>query len=294
MSWAIVGSAAVGTASTLFSGSKKKKLELPPEFHQAMSQLSSLSKTGVDQPTRQVAGLTEAEKYIQNLGMNFAGSGTSPALTTAIGQAGDIAKGTDVTQLPEFKGTMDKILEQGRLDAQGIARGLQLRGAATGTPGRDILGRSVTGTGERLMAAATPFLESERNRRLSATGLLGSLAGQEEAGKVSRISTGAGVASMQRTIQQMINDSQFQKELAEIQFKFQTQPDILSRILGNTTGIITGGGPNDFSKFIQGFGAAGSVFGGLGGGNTQLGGQGSTVGISGSSFNNPQAVFGSP
>lgn len=245
-----------------FFKSPELKLELPPEFHEAMAQLSSLGKTGVDQPTRQVAGLSDAEKFIQNLALNFAGSGTSPPLSTAIGQAGDIAKGTDVTQLPEFKGTMDKILEQGRLDAQSLARGLQIRGAATGTPGRDILGRSVTGTGERLMAAATPFLESERNRRLSATGLLGSLAGQEEAGKVSRISTGAGVASMQRTIQQLINDAQFQKELAEIQFKFQTQPDILSRILSNTTGLVTGGGPSEYRQYTEAVGAGfGAAFG---------------------------------
>ena len=245
-----------------FFESPEPKLKLPPEFHKAMQQLSSLGTTGVDQPTRQVAGLSDAEQFIQKLALNFAGSGTSPALTTAIGQAGDIAKGTDVTQLPEFKGTMDKILEQGRLDAQSLARGLQIRGAATGTPGRDILGRSVTGTGERLMAAATPFLESERNRRLSATGLLGSLAGQEEAGQVSRISTGAGVASMQRTIQQMINDAQFQKQLAEIQFKFQTQPDILSRILSNTTGVITGGGPSGFSQALAGIEAIGPLLAG--------------------------------
>ncbi len=280
-----------------FFKSPEPKLKMPPEFNAAMEQLLTLGGTEVDQPTRQVAGLSDAEKFIQNLALNFAGSGTSPTLTTAIGQAGDIAKGTDVTQLPEFKGTMDKILEQGRLDAQGIARGLQIRGAATGTPGRDILGRSVTGTQERLFAAATPFLESERNRRLSGTGLLGSLAGQEEAGQVSRISTGAGVASMQRVIQQMIQDAQFQKELADIQFKFQTQPDILGRILSNSTGVITGGGPSDFSTYGP---IIASAIGGLAGGPAgaaaggAIGGQGSSVNISGSSFSNPQAVFGAP
>ena len=230
---------------------KEQKLNIPPQYNKAMDQLLNLSRTGVDQPTRQVAGLTDAEKFIQTLGLNFAGSPTSPALQTAIGQAGDIAKGTDVTQLPEFRGTMDKILEQGRLDAQGIARGLQIRGSATGTPGRDILGRSVTGTQERLMAAANPFLNAERNRQLSATGLLGGLAGQEEAGMVSRINTGAGVASMQRTIQQMINDAQFQKQLAEIQHKFQTQPSILDSILRNSYATVTGGGLTDLGFGLQ-------------------------------------------
>lgn len=242
-----------------FFDTPEPKLKLPPEFQEAMQRLLKLGTTGVDQPTQQIAGFTPDQLRAQQDALKLAGSGTSPTLTTAIGQAGDIAKGTDVTQLPEFKGTMDKILEQGRLDAQGIARGLQLRGAATGTPGRDILGRSVTGTQERLMAAANPFLNAERNRQLQATGLLGQLGGQEESSQFAKSKFGLQVTQMQQDLQNMINEARWKKELADIQFKYGTQAENLSRVIAGTTGVITGGGPSGFSKVLAGVEAFGSL-----------------------------------
>ena len=270
MSWALVVMGGIGAASVAWGGNKESKVEISPDAQSAINRLMKLSKADVSFPTRQVQGETSLERFMRSMSIDFARSGTDPALQTAIDEATKTATGPiDITKMPEFKGIFDKILEGGRLDAQSIARSLQLSGGGSfGSPDRDILGRSVTGTQERLTAAMAGLFSQLRGLKVGAVGQLGSFGAQREASQISKIGVGSQAAFMERQIQQMINDAQFQKEINEIQMKYVTQPSYLSTVISGSPINITGGGPTDFSKFLSGFSAASSAFGAFGGGGT--------------------------
>lgn len=275
MSWVYVAVAA-GSAAGSFFGSKDSKLKIPRAQKSAMANLLQLAGQEEDIALRQTAGLSDEELAAQKRALDFSKSGADPALLQAIESAGKTAEGTDIYSMPEFRGMMDKILAEGQLATQSTARSLQLGSSgAVGSPDRDVLGRSITGMQERLMAAGSSFLSAERSRRLQATGLLGQLAGQREGSQLTKLNVGTGASALQRQIQQMVFNARIEQEQRDLDFRYGTKGDLYSRILGGGVATVEGGGNNLMATLGPligqlGAGAIGSGGGGGGGGTPQI------------------------
>jgi hypothetical protein len=130
----------------------------------------------------------------------------------------------DFFQLPEVQGIIQEARTTGDLLANRIGRGLQLAGAFATTPGRDILGRTVTNVQKSLAASLAPFAAEERGRR---RGLIPTLEG-----------LGLTEEERARGVTQAEKDALFQQQLTESQQLQTFTIPLLQSIIGLQPGVI--------------------------------------------------------
>ncbi len=137
--------------------------------------------------------------------------------------AKEFAQPTDFLSLPEVQAIIAEARITGDLLTNRLGRGLQKVGAASGTPGRDVLGRAVTDIEQSLTATLAPFAQEERSRRERQIGTLETLGLTEE--------------ERQRIFEQAGLSAEFAKEFAESeQLQTFTIP-LLQSIIGLQPGI---------------------------------------------------------
>jgi hypothetical protein len=248
----------MGALSSLLGGDEDTELKLPDQYHKSMNELLKLAGQAGYQttPVRGIAPLDTLQRFAQSLATKYASSGTSPALSTAISEATKTATAPiDITKMPEFSGIMSKILSEGQDEGNRLLRSLNIQSpGAAGSPERDILGRNVTETQERLTSALSNLFAQLRGLKSTAVSQLGSFAGQEEASAISKIDVASRAGALSQQLEQLIADAMYEKQMNDINMKYSVTPDIYKGILGNTQGTITGGGPNAVSRFLQTFG----------------------------------------
>lgn len=238
------------TIGSIFGGSKSKKVKLPPQFHEAMNELLARGKADVKFPTAGVAPLSPEQKQAIARGTAFAGSPVPSELGLASETFAGLTAPGDILDRPEVRGVIGKATEEGNLLLNRAARSIGLRqpGTTAGTPGRDILGRGVTAVQERIAAALSEFLNAAENRKLAAAQGLQGVGAAKDTAELRRVGTGIDLGALTRSIEQQIEDARFQKMINDINFRFQTQPQILSSVLGNVQGTVTGGQPSTFAQ----------------------------------------------
>lgn len=234
----------------LFSSPKKKvKFVEPAASAEARRELVARGKESVAFPARQIADLTEAELEVERQAQVRLTAGPSPEREAIIQEFLRTATTpADVANLPELQAIFKQITELGEIEAGRLGRGLQIRGSIGTTGGRDILGRRVTETQERLVGAAAPFLAEARGLKAQAGRDVGTLVGQREAETTGRLGLSAAVGELRRGITQAKLDVPFEKALRDLEFRFQIQPGLLQSALVSPQPVITGGGPSELQK----------------------------------------------
>lgn len=261
-------------------GSSKSKLYIPPQVTASLEDLYNLTKQSYTAPIRDIAGFSDLEQQGLDIIQKFINAPESEQRKFVESQVRDFATEKDITKMPEYESVINRIVDEGNLIANRLSRGLRMTGNAPtqAGAGRDMLGRSVGETQERLMAVLAPYASQERGRRFGALETLEGL----ETGKEQRMLQKAGVASEAgqavRSLDQAVMDALYTAQQQELTHQWQTVPNILQSIIqgGGQLATVTGGEPSTFSQLLP---LAGPILtsilqGGGQDGQTESGGQG--------------------
>ncbi len=243
-----------------FSGTKTK-VKIDPITQAARTELLARGKESVDIPAREIAGLTETELAAIRRGEEFAAGGITPELLQAIELTRGIA--TDTSSVVDDLGLQAifrEITKQGQTESGRLGRKLQQQGTLSSTRGgRDQFGRLLSDVEGRKVASAVPFLESEKNRRFNAILNLAGLGERKTGEEQERIKTGLQIGSIPRMIEQAVNDEKLNAILANLQFRFGTQANILQGVSTTGTNIVSPGGPSGLEKLATQVAAGGQI-----------------------------------
>jgi hypothetical protein len=213
-----------GLFSSTAEGGGYSKIPLSSDQQYAANYLESLLKNK-KLPLQKTAGLTAQGQSAIDQISDIQANGIS-GLDDATKLASDYANNTtDIMSLPEVQGLFKQINEAGSLESNRLGRTLQLSGSASSSKGRDVLGRNVTDTQQKLAASISPFIESERDRRYNAISLLAGLSEQQS---TLPINLGLTADSTLRDIQNQKYAADYNQQL----FPYNTQAGIASNILG--------------------------------------------------------------
>jgi hypothetical protein len=133
--------------------------------------------------------------------------------------------------LPEVQGLMSQIQQAGSKESNRLGRTLQLSGGAGTSKGRNILGQNVTDMQNQMASSMSSFLNAERDRKLTATGMMADLESSKTSDLLSKISTGSSISSLARQIEQQGLNAQYNQQM----MPYTTLADILQSTLTNTT-----------------------------------------------------------
>ncbi|MCJ7483865.1 MAG: hypothetical protein MUO31_12980 [Thermodesulfovibrionales bacterium] len=199
-------------------------------------------------PTQGVAPLSGMQNQAISMGQQFIDSPESADINYASQTYRDIAAPGDILDRPEVRGITAKATEEGNLMLNRLGRGMVTQGNFGSNTGRDVLGRGVTAIQERIAGALSEYLNAAENRRMGAAGGLERTGAAKETSKLKKIGTAVDLGSLTRSISQQIEDAQYGKAMNDINFRFNTQPQILSSIMGNSVGSVEGGEPSMFAQ----------------------------------------------
>ncbi|MCE5324953.1 MAG: hypothetical protein LLG01_00915 [Planctomycetaceae bacterium] len=207
----------------LFNSSIKLKDTRTPNAKWADKYLTDLLGAPTPKiPEEQIAEMSDAEKLAQELVGEY-GTSTAEGLDTLRGMAG---APDDITQDPTISALLDVIGKKGDMAANRLSRSLMLRGGRGGA-GADMLGRQVTDTQKEMLAAAAPYAESAKQRKMSAAQLLNTLGESSALNRLNALST---TGSLPRTLQQMRNSAAYQRLMTEIMFPYQQKANLAGQI----------------------------------------------------------------
>lgn len=246
-----------------FTGKSKTKWEEPGYSTKARGYIEGLYKGGTPNiPLQRIAEMSPQEQAAMGILSKYLGSesqarklATELATTTA-------TTPVDITEIPEYKGVLNKVLEEGRLEANRLGRTLQQTGGAESTPGRDILGRSVDATTEKALAALAPYALAERNKRYNAISLLNTLAGDTEASEINKINVGVGPGALPRNIKQAAGDTAYQQQYETTMFPYSVLAEIAKANIVKPISVTTES-PSTLSKISSIMSVGSQVAGGL-------------------------------
>lgn len=231
---------------------------LPDELRPLLKSLTAKATGDAPSfPERQVAEVDPLTQTAYGLAEKYVSGGPSDAYNTALSEATKTATAPiDVANMPEYQALVQRISDYGQTEANRLTRGATLTGnsALSSSAGRDVLGRSVIETQERMMAAAVPFLQQARTEKQQAVKQLQSLDSQGQATQLSKIETGSRVGEILRGIQAAKLEAEYQNAMDPIRFEYETQPAIASTAFGAP--FTATSQPSEYEKLMTGVGTA--------------------------------------
>lgn len=225
-------------------------------------------------PKQPVVGLTDWEKYAQDLLGKYAGRQEPESSRLARETATNVLKEpTDITQLPEYQAVLADTYAKGNQLINRLGRSLQLSGNMSTTSGRDVLGRAATDVQQSLVSSLAPYAAQERANRLNMISLANQLGQQYENMPLETISALRNF-DLTRTLAEQEAMSGYNQQLAQLNYPYQTSVPLLTSVLaGQQPGVMIGGqgaqGPSMFSQLLPLLGPLlGGLMGGMGGGSS--------------------------
>ena len=244
------------------SGKSKVEFKESAQSAAANKRLKALGEESVAFPTRQIADLTDTELEVERQAIERLETGPSELTQRGLDLTAAAAEQTDPLQDPTIKSLIAEATRIGQEETGRVGRSVQIRGGLGSTTGRDVLGRSVGQTQERIIAAASPLISqklgiTERART--------NLIGAEEGLETNRLSLGSAVGGLRRRIKQAKFDADIEKFITDINFRFGAQANVLKGQIDKTP-VVSGGDPSLFSQAapILGAAALGLATGGFG------------------------------
>ncbi len=250
---ALIGGAGGGLLGG-FGGSSKKKVKIPWQVLQSMTELLNLGKEAkvAQAPLRGIESLSDLEKFSIELSKRFAESNIPESLSTSISETLRTATTpVDVTQVPELKALIEQTSRQGGLETNRALRRLNIQGATGSTGGRKVIEERGRLNMQNILATLAPFGSQLRGIRQNAVRFLSDLASQTDNRKLTQIGTASAAGGLVRSIGQSIRDALFQQQIGTQNLRFGVAPSIFGQVLGGGGQFtqITGGEPSMFSQF---------------------------------------------
>ncbi len=239
---------------SFFSGSKSKvkfrEAQTSLDARERIEAISQISPEGI--PLRGTAPLSELEQQAIDLAEEFLRDDTGEiTIDRAIDVAIQLAEQQIDLNTPEIQGIIQEVRKTGDLALNRIGRQLQATGTLSTTAGRDIIGRSISGTERATAAAVSPLLANFRAQRLQATSLVPNLVGARAGITAGRVGVGAAAGQLQRDLAQRVEDAIFTREQSMFDFSTTGRASIASLLLQSPTAVVTGGGPSELGKIAN-------------------------------------------
>ena len=236
----------------LFSGTKDKVKFVEPAFSaESRGEVFKIAKETdtADIPLQGVSELTDLEQQAVDLAGEFMrDSSGEVTIDKAIAVATEIAERQIDLNSPEIQGIIQEVRKTGDLALNRIGRQLQKQGSLSTTAGRDIAGRSISETENRIAGVLQPILSNFRAQRLNATSLLPGLVGSKSGTTQNRIATGANAGGLIRSIQDRIKEALFNRESSVFDFNTVGRANLFSSLIKTPQAVVTAGGPSELSK----------------------------------------------
>lgn len=191
-------------------------------------------------PGRMIEDLTDIELAIEEQARQQVIGGPSELTQRGIDLTAAAAEQTDPLQDPTIKALIAEATRIGQEETGRVGRAVQIRGGLGSTTGRDVLGRSVGETQERIITAATPLISqklgiTERARK--------DITGLTERLETERAGFGSAVSNLRRSIKESKSAATIEKFINDINTRFGLQADLLKGQINRET-LITGGDPS--------------------------------------------------
>ena len=225
-----------------------------PEQDEARDYYLDMMRGGVQSPTREIAGMSDAEKKGMELLNLFLGQPASGERESALGfLTGLMDQPVDVTQLPEIKALMSSIENETGNLVNSAMRRTQLSGMGTSGPQGSAVGRELAKGQTSMVAALAPYMSQVRGNQLTAANLINSLVSGQETSELNKVGAATSYGSLPRTIEQAGSDAEYEKMMNDLQRKYGAA----SNLLGETRsmydpGVIT---PSLFEQAAPALGA---------------------------------------
>lgn len=210
----------MGLGDFFKSKTKVKTLQTPQEA-KARGFLASLMDTPQDIPTEQIAGLSAAEQQAAGLAQQF--GATTPE---GLGALRDIAGDTSsFAQSPSGRALLEEVTRIGQEETGRVGRSMQLRGGASSTTGRDVLGQSVADTQRNLLATLAPYeLQQQQNRITAAQALQAT----GDSAVLNRLNALSQTGAVERQLQQLQLSAEHARKMQQIQQPVMAAQSLLS------------------------------------------------------------------
>jgi hypothetical protein len=240
------GGAALGG---IFGKSKSDKVKIPAQVDSAMSRLMELARDvqNVDVPLREILPMTETEqKAYEGLGQ-YVGAGPTEEFNLAKDIAMRMAgESTDISQMPEWKGAMADLEKTLGSQLSRTMRIGQIGGMSDSSPLGKALARDYETARKNIVGQYLPYalqLRSMKGTELDR--LLG--IGEYEEGAPLRKLGAVSAFNLPRTLEQQQSDEIYNQMMNAINMKYQTAPDIYSRVLGSSASqpVVQGASTSD-------------------------------------------------
>lgn len=247
------------------SSFKWREIKQAPEQKEARSRIMDLIRETINFPTKQTAGLTDAEQLAQDYVAQYLKSpSSSPGLDTAIGEmTKTVGGGYDPLSSPYYEGyrRTSEMEEAEAMNA--LKRRTQLVGMSRSTPELTQMGKTARGYSADRMTQLGGLYESERNRQ---TGMAGTLASAEEyrlQEPVRRAQAGATFGAIPREIENERLANEYSALLQTLLAPYTYQAPLAAQVMTEPryVGVQSSGGGTDWGKIIGQ--AAGTVLGGI-------------------------------
>ncbi len=203
-------------------------------------------------PGRMIDDLTDIELRIEQQARDQVFGGPSETTQRGIDLTAAAAEQTDPLEDPTIKALIAEATRIGQEETGRVGRAVQISGNLGSTTGRDVLGRSVGATQERIIAAASPLISQKlgitERARLDITGLTERL-------ETQRASFGGAVSNLRRGITESKSAAQIEKFITDLNIRFGLQANLLSGQTNRET-LITGGDPSLLTQAAPLIGAA--------------------------------------
>ena len=239
----------------------KVEHKLPRELRPIAKMLAGrATEAAPNFPKRMVADADPMQMLAYQLTESLMRDGSSDAYSIALSEAKKTATTpVDVANLPEFQAVMNRIGAYGQGEANRLQRSNIISGNAgwQSSAGRDRLGRSVTETQERMMAAAVPFLQQARNEKQQAVQQLQSLDAQGTNTALSKIEAGSRVGEILRGIQAAKLEAEYQNAMDPLRFRYETQPQVAS--VAFRAPYKATEQPSEYEKWVTGIGSVANI-----------------------------------
>lgn len=198
----------------------------------ARDYLKSLYKTPVRYPTQEIAGMSENERFGQDILRQLLMEGPSEQRGAALDYlTGILDQPADVTELPEIKALMSSIEDQTSDLVNSAMRRTQLSGMGTSGPQGSAVGRELSKGKTSMVAALAPYMSKARSDRLTASQLINSLVSGEEGSMLNKIGAANAYGSLPRQLEQAGKDAQYNKLVNDILAKYQLNAPVAQSIM---------------------------------------------------------------
>jgi len=237
-----------------FFSADSAEVIIPPEVGKSRKWLYNLLKEPVPEiPTRQIAGMSDAEKQAQSLLSQYLGTTGMPSgFQTGLTQLTKTVQGEyDPYTSDYWRGLRDTSRMDEEKAVSRLRRGSQASGMFYSGPSERSEAELRSRYGANRQTLLGQLLSEELARRTSAAMPLLQWSDYASQQPLRKATAGMQLGGLGRELSQAEKDAAYQSLLTKIMFPYETQANIANALMNAGPIITKPGGPSEFSKFMD-------------------------------------------